>query len=352
MNADSSGGEENNSIDAVAAEWVVKHDLGLSAEEQDDFFQWLGEDPSHSDAFARQQNTWKEFDLLSQWMPEHSGEPNPDLLAKGDAKNRWSRWRNWQSYVAYAAILALVLTFWGIQGDFNEGSVEETVQSLSAGDYAYHVLSDGSELDMNSGSKVSIEYSESVRLVQLLAGEVHFTVAKNPDRPFVVRAGGKDVRAVGTAFNVLLDTASVDVLVTEGKVRVNSSRTSDVSGDGVESVINGLDMVMGQRSVLPLGLNKWDVDLAEVNSEGIKEILSWKHELFDFDSVPLGQVVEAFNRRNKLKMVVVDDSLRGIPIVASFRSNNVEGFARLLELTSNVTVVRVNEFEMSLLRSD
>jgi transmembrane sensor len=59
------------------------------------------------------------------------------------------------------------------------------------------------------------------------SGEAHFFVEKDPQRPFVVNAAGIDVRAVGTAFNVRIDPAAVEVLVTEGRVRVDPAVPHD-----------------------------------------------------------------------------------------------------------------------------
>ena len=75
------------------------------------------------------------------------------------------------------------------------------------------------------------------------SGEAYFTVAKNPGRPFVVAAGGVGVRAVGTAFNVRLDSDAVEVLVTEGRVQVSRSGFDD----------EGSSLVAGQRAIVKLG---------------------------------------------------------------------------------------------------
>lgn len=332
-------------IEREAAEWLITRDRGLTAEEQDAFFQWLGESPLHSDAFARQQKTWTEFDHLAEWMPEHSGEPNPDLLANGMPR-RW--WQSWVSYMGLAASLAIMVTLWSLRANFDASDIQ--ARHIVAGDYGYHVLEDGSELDMNHGAEVSVEFSEGIRLVKLLAGEVHFTVAKNPNRPFVVRVGGTDVRAVGTAFNVLLRSDSVEVLVTEGKVRVEPSVLASDRNVDPDTVSVGLDLVHGQRSVLPLGFDISEFAATQVGSDEMDRMLSWKHELLDFDETPLVEAVLEFNRRNEIQLVIADESIGELPVVASFRSNNVRGFARLVELTFDVEVVRKNELEIILKR--
>lgn len=336
-------GDESR-IEEEAAEWLIKRDRGFTAEEQDAFFQWLGHSPLHSECFARHQKTWTEFNLLAQWMPEHSGEPNPDLLAHGMPSKKK---KIWGVYIALAASVALIFTLWSLNKNFG-GSPDWKPQHIVAGEYVYHILEDGSELDMNNGAEVSVEFSEGTRLVKLLAGEVHFTVAKNPDRPFVVRAGGADVRAVGTAFNVLLGSDSVEVLVTEGKVRVEQSMLDGKRSINMDINPIGLDLIPGQRSVLPLSLDIQELNATQVDLEEMNQLLSWKHETLDFESTPLSEAVMEFNRRNETQLVIADEALGTLPVVASFRSNNVKGFARLLELTFDVEVERSNEREIVL----
>ena len=81
-------------------------------------------------------------------------------------------------------------------------------------------LADGSVVELNRGAVVTERFTPDERRVQLVRGEAHFKVAKDLSRPFVVEVAGIAVRAVGTALNVRLDSAAVDILVTEGQVSV------------------------------------------------------------------------------------------------------------------------------------
>ena len=83
-------------------------------------------------------------------------------------------------------------------------------------------LPDNSVVQLNTNSRLQFDYRGQARAVYLHQGEVHFSVAKNPDRPFEVYAGTGRVRAIGTAFSVTLNDRSdeVNVLVTEGVVEI------------------------------------------------------------------------------------------------------------------------------------
>ena len=89
-----------------AADWLIRHDRGLTAAEQDEFHAWLAADPGHGETFARERATWRELDLLAEWRPEHGTEPNPDLLARPHRASL--RKIFWLAPLAAAACLTLV----------------------------------------------------------------------------------------------------------------------------------------------------------------------------------------------------------------------------------------------------
>jgi transmembrane sensor len=76
------------------------------------------------------------------------------------------------------------------------------------------------------------------------------------------------------------------------------------------------------------------------SSEDVAHSLEWKPHMLDFESTPLAEVVAVFNRHNRAQLTIGDEALRTLPIVASIRSDNVDGFVRLLEATSGVRAER------------
>ncbi|MEO6316041.1 MAG: FecR domain-containing protein [Chitinophagaceae bacterium] len=64
-------------------------------------------------------------------------------------------------------------------------------------------LPDGSQVWLNSGSKLSYDksYGNGLREVAL-SGEAYFDVVKNPAQPFIIHTTSIDIKVLGTAFNV------------------------------------------------------------------------------------------------------------------------------------------------------
>ena len=343
----------DDAIESAAAEWLVRHDRGLTPAQQDEFLSWLTASAAHRESFERHRSMWGDFNALAQWRPEHGTVPNPDLLAR---YRRPSPWR-WAAPALLAAAAVALLLVWS---SANRAPHHATL-AFEATTYRQETLSDGSVLDLNRGAHVVVQFTAAERRVLLVQGEAQFAVAKNPARPFVVRAGGVEVRAVGTAFNVKLAGPNLEVLVTEGTVHVSQQTvvapaTSMATGASAGPAPTAVPVVLaaltaGQRTVIsvaaviapPVGVQTSDPEIAR--------LLDWQPRLLDFESTPLAEVVETFNRRNPQRLVIGDEELRALTIVASIRSDNVEGFVRLLEGTMGVRAERTQAGEIVLRRA-
>ena len=343
----------NDAIESAAAEWLVRHDRGLTPAQQDEFLSWLTASAAHRASFERHRRLWGDFNALAQWRPEHGTVPNPDLLAR---HRRPSPWR-WAAPALLAAAAVALLLVWS---SANRAPNHATL-AFEATTYRQETLSDGSVLDLNRGAHVVVQFTAAERRVLLVQGEAQFAVAKNPARPFVVRAAGVEVRAVGTAFNVKLAGPNLEVLVTEGTVHVSQQTavvppTSTATGASAGAAPTAVPVVLaaltaGQRTVISVATVIAPPVVVQASVPEIARLLDWQPRLLDFESTPLAEVVETFNRRNPQRLVIGDEELRSLTIVASIRSDNVEGFVRLLEGTMGVRAERTQAGEIVLRRA-
>ena len=87
-------------------------------------------------------------------------------------------------------------------------------------------LSDGTQVTLNAGSvlKYSSNYNLNNREL-ILDGEAYFKVAKNKDLPLIVNAGGINIKATGTEFNIKAyrDEGLVETTLIEGKVEITQN---------------------------------------------------------------------------------------------------------------------------------
>lgn len=339
-------------IAQAAAAWVLRCDRGLTAAEQDEFSDWLASDPRHGEQLARHRRHWQRLEALAQWRPEHSARPNADLLAP--PRVRWSRY--WPAAMGLAAAAAVAVVFWnGGAGSAERAPAMPTnarVADPDAGAVSRRTLADGTVVELNRGAVMTAQFTAGERRVRLEQGEAHFSVTKDAARPFVVAVQGMDVRAVGTAFNVRLDRAAVEVLVTEGRVRVSeASAGRDARGETGDRPTLVPLLEAGQRAVVSLAAQPEAPQIATLTTSEIERVLSWQRRMLEFTAAPLGEIVAEFNRRNAVQIVVVDAELAAIRISASFRSDNIDGFVRLVEMGFGARAERSGANEIRLRRA-
>lgn len=328
---------EEDRVSLEASSWVAKHEDGLSAEEQDLFLDWLAEDPLHKKVFNERRSLWSAMDELADWKPQHSLEPNPDLLAYRVRPRFYSKMFAW-GVAAAVALVALVGVY------VLKPTEEMRSQVLAFGGasaYENHLLEDGSVVELNKGAEVSVQFSAEERLVYLHAGEAHFMVEKDEERPFRVRAGDAVVEATGTAFNVCIEDSGIEVMVTEGSVALNG--VDAVARDVLPASLTR-NLVAGQVSVWSdEGANR-AFKVERVTREAIEERLAWKSEMLEYLDVPLGTIVDDLNRRNRVKLELVGGALQDHRVTASVRSDNLDGFIELLGIGFAIEVERRGEY--------
>jgi transmembrane sensor len=329
----------------LAAQWILRRDRGLTAAEQDELSQWLAADPRHGEALALHRWGWEELDRLTGLQTSLHAVADPDLLApQVPASSRRTRPVAWgaATFFALAASVAVGLYLWSAPRGSERVSVEPApISTALAAPCERRVLEDGSVVDLNRGAAVAVDYSTDVRRVRMERGEASFSVAKNAERPFIVSAGPYEVRAVGTAFNVRIGPNGTEVLVTEGKVAV--SRV-DSTGTGAAA-----SLAVGDYSLLPNATSAPRVDA--LTPAQMSTRLAWQPRLLDFTDAPLATIVARFNAHNPVQLTVNDPELESLKLSATFRSDNVEGFVKLMENAFGMRAEWQSEREVALQRA-
>lgn len=185
-------------------------------------------------------------------------------------------------------------------------------------------LDDGSRVTLNTASLIEVAYSSDTRSVRLLQGQALFHVAQNLDRPFVVQAGGRQITALGTAFDVRLQpNGQVEVLLVEGHVRVDP-----VQRQGLARLIPALartDLAPGQELVAPAS---GDIEVAQAD---VERETAWNRGLLIFRNDSVGDAVREVNRYSAVQLVVDDPRVAGLKVSGIFPSARREDFVAALE---------------------
>ncbi|PAW66257.1 MAG: hypothetical protein B9S34_08590 [Opitutia bacterium Tous-C1TDCM] len=323
-----------SAADAAAARWIARRDAGLSAADAAEFARWRDADPRHAAALARFEAVWSAL--------ARPGDPGgAAALARAYATVRATRRRRiaLAGGAAFAAVLVAAAWWPRFAPEPAPAPVAASAVLLVP---ERRTLPDGSTVELKPGAEIAAEYSAAVRRVRLLRGEALFFVAKQPARPFIVAAGGIEIRAVGTAFAVELAAAGVEILVTEGRVAVQPA------GAAPATAIVGA----GNRARVDLAAGG-PVAVAAVSAGEIDSRLAWRAPRAEFSGTPLGDVVAAVNRHARRsgqpRFVLGDPALAAVPLSGLFRLDDTAAFARLLEAGFGIAVVPRGEDELLLL---
>jgi transmembrane sensor len=336
-------------IEATAAAWLAQRDAGLTSEDAADFARWRAADPRHEAAVRRLNATWGALQRLRDFRPEARAHPDRNLLAR-PASAPVTSFPALAVTAALAASLALVAAWWWWPRPAMVGT-EPGVQvySTTIAGYQRVALPDGSVVELNASTELRPAYTPAVRRVRLVRGEAHFTVAKDAARPFVVEAGAVALRAVGTTFNVRMESDKVEVLVTEGRVAVAASEDRGLGSDnsprsaGAEGGAFQVELGANERMVIPvarIAAPAAPASVEKVTPGIIREALTWQGARLVFADTPLAEVVAQFNRHNLVQLELANADLAALPVGGSFRADNVEAFVRLLTQSGEIAAAR------------
>jgi len=336
----------SHALEDAAIAWLTERDDGFSPAREREFARWLRADPCHAPTVTRLEQT---LGLLGD-LPEFRTEINtafdraapvvPFPPAAQPATRPTRRWLRAVRWAGLAAALVLGLTV-GWRALLPPPALH---YATTVAGYERARLADGSTLELNAASAVRVHFTAAERRVQLEAGEAHFAVAHDTARPFIVSAGTIAVRAVGTAFNVRYAAdGSVEVTVTDGKVRVGQAGPTSSAAASAPLVSAGERLVLPQRAPVP--------PIEKISPATLRSALAWQGRLADFAEAPLADVVTRFNSRSRIQLVLTDPILAERRIGGTFALDEAEAFVRLLERDGEIVGDRRGENEIHLRRA-
>ena len=175
-------------------------------------------------------------------------------------------------------------------------------------------LADGSQVEMDSGTRLQVSWHVRSRRVELQQGQALFEVSKAVVRPFRVQAGGAQVSVLGTRFNVLRGDDMVDVALLRGRVAVQSS------ADPAQRT----HLAPGQQVRVSHG------QLQAVATADLARITAWQQQRLVFARTPLAEALAQIQRYRIGAIRLDSQSLADLPISGTFNTRNVDELLDLL----------------------
>jgi len=320
-----------NQIDAEAADWAARADRGgLSPGESRQFQNWLAGDVRCPGAYAR----LRALALYTERAQALGADFDPGSFAPARMPSRAPSRRRVLRIGGAIAATALI----GAGGAWQVLRLRGRV-STGKGETKVIALQDGSVVTLNTDSEILVQYSDTVRAIELLHGEALFDVAKHKRRPFVVTAGRTNVRAIGTSFTVSrMDAAPVQVLVREGVVEIFAPATG---APPLRISANTLAEVAQDRAG---AVNANPVPVAQVNRQ-----MAWQGGQLAFEGETLAQAAAKFARYSDTRIIIDDPALAREEIAGLFKATDPVGFAHTIAVSLNAQA-HIREGEVHLTR--
>jgi len=317
----------------AAAHWIVRQDSGaLGADDSADFEQWRS-DPVHADAYRKASGAMALFDFDAADDPNLRALRQAALDAAPAPRPRYRL----VGGLAIAASLAGVLALVGIEqnraplparpgpvvaaagsGD-TRIAAEPSVYRTGVGERRTVRLPDGSNVTLNTNTRMVIAFSEGRRLIHLSRGQALFEVAHDANRPFTVEAADRQVTALGTIFEVRVDPGRVNVVLFRGRVVVD--RVPDAPGSSVdEARITPTILKPGQQFDVELGAPQ------KVVAVDMDRQLLWRNGFVEFDDETLGHAVAEMNRYASKPIVLNNDGVAALHVSGLFRTGSPDQF--------------------------
>ncbi len=292
----------------TAAAWLARLNAGpLSPADRRALMRWLAADPQRL-------RDLEAMEAVSRMAAGLAGSADArDLLAADLAALKRARQASpLPRVVLPLAAAAAVATFLLLRPDTagparikNHAGVETAVAQI-----ATYTLPDKSQVTVAANSAVAVDFSDRRRDVALTRGEAFFDVQHDPDRPFVIAAGGRSVTVTGTRFNVnsYAPQNELEVAVVEG--RVNVSTRSGGAGE-IQQMAAG-DVILFPASGPPVRRTLTPEQAA-----------AWRSRKLYFDGAHLDQVIAEVNRYSAKPLVPENREIEKLMITGQFPAGDV-----------------------------
>jgi transmembrane sensor len=299
-------------VQRLHGEWAVADQAALEAR--------LRRDPAYADAYRRVQESWRALDAHAESAEVMRYREGAIAYARRSNARRWLKAHThgrsgWRAAAAMIGVSLLLGVAWQLSPYGHSPGQYQT----DIGEQRVVDLEDHSRIVLDAATRLRVRFTPDARIVELQDGQAQFSVAKDPTRPFKVKAGGRTIVAVGTEFTVEYVDSQVDVAMMEGKVAVVPTAPDVGFGEGI-SLIAGeqLHVFADGRSAVTANAD-------------LEAATAWRVGKVVMRAESLGEAVNRMNRYSRLKIEIDDAALAGKHMSGVFEAGDTRGFVSAIQ---------------------
>lgn len=303
----------------------------LTAEEVQEWDNWLASSPQHVAWWKELEQTWQlsgqrklpdTFQSTQDWPAVQAGmETGRIRPLQPIRQGLWTR-RSVQLAAGIVVLFVLGISLFLI----NSSQPGMTELATNAQQQEALTLSEGTAVFLNRDTRIRYpqSFEGKTRNVFLESGEAYFEVARDEQHPFIVSTPQVEIEVLGTAFNVD-QTDPLVVSVAHGKVRVRPV-------DKGPAII----LEKGERA-------SWDARTGSLVQDTVSlNFLAWKTGVLQFRDTPLETAIAEISHFFHTDIQLKNTELAQKRLTSTFDHESIEVVLETLALNYGLTVEPVS----------
>jgi transmembrane sensor len=225
-----------------------------------------------------------------------------------------SKFKYWSVAASLALIIIIGIALFSNRINTKDASIADNSNEMiskitAAGEKLTVQLSDGTIIKLNSETKLIYpeRFSDSIRLVYL-DGEAFFEVAKNTEKPFVIKTRLAEAEVLGTSFNIKAfeNDEDMKMALISGSVRLKNKL-------GGEQILKPYEM----------GIIKHNQPVILTDQFDVKEVVGWKDGILLFKKATFEHVIKTLESWYGVEIENPSIKTRGV-YSGEFRNETLE----------------------------
>jgi transmembrane sensor len=218
--------------------------------------------------------------------------------------------------------------------------------SIPLGSKSKIVLSDGSQVWLNSGSTIKYpgNFNRNRREIYF-AGEAFFDIKRDESRPFIVRTSEINIKVLGTQFNVKSypEENTVETTVISGSVEIETKPFNSLQKQHLKLQPNQkatFSKLTSELDVLTEANKPQKIEPKPVGNVLITEkintevVTAWKDDKLIFAKERFEDILTKLERWYDVDIILEDDKLRDYTYTGTFQKESLEQALDALKLAT------------------
>ena len=316
--------ENNQGIPTQLIEQFLKGKISDSEEKE--LLEWIDKTPNSFVIFQNEQERLRP--IIAKQANEEVNFQWKLLLNKIQDKTKTKRFNSTRVYFSAVAAVLLTALILGVvfKSEISKRFFAEKITEVvtSCGEKTSFILSDGTRVQLNAGSKLIFpeKFKGDTREVKLI-GEAFFEVTPDKMNPFIVKTQELNIRVLGTAFNVeaFPDAAEVNTTLVHGKVALER-----------ETSVN--TVILAEMNPFEHAVYKTKKQEINVQQEiNIDQYISWKDGKLVFMNASVQEVAKKLELWFNVSVQVKGEKLRNAHFTGTFTNETIDQVLKLLKIS-------------------